>query len=281
MFFKQLLLGLTSNKQSQTKPLSDLISQIEQYSKPALHLVRNQEKVFSKLGGKPVLPLNVTWPEWNDMPLSFIAQFKCSEINAHNELPYFPSEGLFYIFYDQDQSTWGFDPEEKESWKVMFFENENQKTNEMDIPDKVKSHGIYSELFVTGYKINTYPSYVRDLHLTNEQDDFYCSYKLEAFKNKPKHIIGGYPNPQQGDDMDLECQLVSHGIYCGDAQGYNKPEAIGLKNGREDWMLLFQIDSDDNAKMMWGDVGMLYFWIKKEDLKRRYFSDVWMILQCG
>jgi len=33
--------------------------------------------------------------------------------------------------------------------------------------------------------------------------------------------------------------------------------------------------------MMWGDMGMLYFWIRAEDLAARRFERVWMILQCS
>jgi uncharacterized protein YwqG len=57
--------------------------------------------------------------------------------------------------------------------------------------------------------------------------------------------------------------------------------SAALENGRSDWLLLFQLDSDDAAKMMWGDAGRLYFWITKQDLARRDFSNVWMILQCS
>jgi uncharacterized protein YwqG len=32
--------------------------------------------------------------------------------------------------------------------------------------------------------------------------------------------------------------------------------------GADDWTILLQIDLDDNAKMMWGDGGMLYVWIR-------------------
>jgi uncharacterized protein YwqG len=81
--------------------------------------------------------------------------------------------------------------------------------------------------------------------------------------------------------MDLECQLVSNGLYCGDESGYNDARAKLLEENRSDWVLLLQIDSDDFCEMMWGDCGMLYFWIRKEDLAARNFDDVWMILQCS
>lgn len=33
--------------------------------------------------------------------------------------------------------------------------------------------------------------------------------------------------------------------------------------------------------MMWGDVGRLYYWIRREDLAQRRFDKVWLVLQCG
>jgi len=41
-----------------------------------------------------------------------------------------------------------------------------------------------------------------------------------------------------------------------------------------------QIDSDDNASMMWGDVGRLYFWILRDELQNKNFDASWMVLQC-
>jgi uncharacterized protein YwqG len=32
--------------------------------------------------------------------------------------------------------------------------------------------------------------------------------------------------------------------------------------------------------MMWGDLGMLYYWIREEDLAARRFDRVWGISQC-
>jgi uncharacterized protein YwqG len=36
----------------------------------------------------------------------------------------------------------------------------------------------------------------------------------------------------------------------------------------------------DEAGMMWGDVGRLYYWIKHEDLKAARWELSWLILQC-
>jgi hypothetical protein len=45
--------------------------------------------------------------------------------------------------------------------------------------------------------------------------------------------------------------------------------------------LLFQLASDGNAGMTWGDGGYLYFWVKPADLRREDFSRVVTDYQCG
>ena len=81
--------------------------------------------------------------------------------------------------------------------------------------------------------------------------------------------------------MQLEAQLVTNGLYCGDASGYRDPRRPELEKTCEDWQLLLQLDSDDSANLMWGDMGMLYFSVRKSDLTDRDFSRAWMTLQCG
>ena len=89
----------------------------------------------------------------------------------------------------------------------------------------------------------------------------------------------GYPNLIQGD-IFLESQLVTNGLYCGNPSSYKDPKAKELRQGVSDWMLLLQIDSDDNADMQWGDVGRVYFTIKKQDLQNRNFDAAWSVFQC-
>jgi uncharacterized protein YwqG len=96
----------------------------------------------------------------------------------------------------------------------------------------------------------------------------------------PHHQVWGFPDPIQGDEMELECQLVSHGLYCGDSSGYLSREAAPLKDGARDWRLLLQIDTDEELGVMWGDGGILYFWIREEDARAGRFDQAWAVLQC-
>ncbi|MEM6527112.1 MAG: DUF1963 domain-containing protein, partial [Chloroflexota bacterium] len=47
------------------------------------------------------------------------------------------------------------------------------------------------------------------------------------------------------------------------------------------WQILFQIYSDDDLDMMWGDSGILYVCIPIDSLKNRKFDDSWTIMQCS
>lgn len=82
------------------------------------------------------------------------------------------------------------------------------------------------------------------------------------------HRIDGHPDMIQGD-MYLQCQLVTNGLYCGDATAYNHPLRKELEAHGKDWHLLLQLDSEEDLGYMWGDSGKLYFWIRKEDCKNK------------
>jgi uncharacterized protein YwqG len=120
---------------------------------------------------------------------------------------------------------------------------------------------------------------VRALLVEIENDEQYDDFVGKHAGPEPQHQILGSRHVVQGD-MALECQLVTNGLYTGDASGYKDSRRLELEPGSADWTLLLQIDSDDNANMMWGDAGMLYVWIRRHVLAARNFDKVWTDLEC-
>jgi uncharacterized protein YwqG len=270
-----------------SKKQKDLLGEIKNaakpFAKPALHLIESgNSTVFSKIGDMPCVPEAFEWPEWNGKPLAFLMQLRFSEINPQGLLPHLPASGLLYVFYDAEQSTWGFDPKDRGSWRVLFFE-EGGALQERRCPKELET--LCKLKYIAAKLIDTYPpAGVEQVEALWDGDDdreeAYCDLRSGVYEEMPAHHLGGYPDPIQSEDMDLECQLASNGLYCGDESGYKDKRAAALAEGRSDWTLLLQIDSDDDAEVMWGDCGALYFWIRKDDLAARNFDDVWMILQC-
>jgi uncharacterized protein YwqG len=81
-----------------------------------------------------------------------------------------------------------------------------------------------------------------------------------------EHQVGGHPDPVQGT-VQLELEEIERALS----------GAGGQATG---WRLLAQVDTDEGAEMMWGDVGMLYFMIRPDDLQARRFEQARFTWQC-
>jgi uncharacterized protein YwqG len=267
------------------KSIEEYLDYLNSLRISAIALSKSDSEAFSRIGGLPALPENLAWPEWRGLPLAFLCQLDLSEMPEECVRNGLPSSGILYFFYHQEQQTWGFDPKDKGSWQVVYTDEPREQCVERSAPKGLRKEYVYGEKAVLFIPVETYPDWQDDrigsLNLTNKQSDEYIDLCSAVFQGGPAHHLFGYPSPVQGNDMDLESQLVSHGLYCGDASGYNDPRAKQLEAGRSDWILLLQLDTDDDVSMMWGDGGMLYFWINKTDLEAAHFEDCWMILQCS
>jgi len=234
----------------------------------------------SRFGGHPDLPDQFQWPHWKDRPLSFLCQINFSTLVKNPVAECLPAEGLLAFFYDPEQSTWGFDPKDRGSWSVHLFSQQDLQRSAP--PESLLEYAHYSACDVTFGSGPTLPGWetalVQSLNLTDAEQDAY--FDVSDCEGAEGHHLLGHSQEVQGA-MQLECQLVSNGIYCGGPEGYSDPRVSELERGAAEWILLLQIDSDDNPEWMWGDCGRLYFWITKTDLAASAFDRVWMVLQCS
>src|SRR5262249_47713148 len=75
------------------------------------------------------------------------------------------------------------------------------------------------------------------------------------------------------DDMHIQAHLLAN------RQPLTAQPSAQAQAASRDWLLLFQMDSDPNAGMQWGNSGRLYYWIHRGDLQSRQFDHTWLILQ--
>ncbi|TWU00020.1 hypothetical protein Pla108_09630 [Botrimarina colliarenosi] len=228
----------------------------------------------SKIGGDPDLPADLEWPRASENSLHFIAQFKLSELPpiASTSLP---SVGMLYFFYDMNGQHWGFDPEDGEGHRVLYSECETGLSRRLP-PDDIANDDAVLECHLQVAKSFSLPSDPPSgVSFEGDQAQWDAYFEL----TEGSHQLLGLPSEIQ-NPMELECQLASNGLYVGDASGYQDIRAKALEEGATDWRLLFQMDSDDDAGIMWGDGGMIYYWIRKQDLAAKRFEKSWLILQC-
>jgi uncharacterized protein YwqG len=94
----------------------------------------------------------------------------------------------------------------------------------------------------------------------------------------PAHKMGGWAHPIQ-DPMEQQCALVTAGLYLGDGKVWRSDEGRRILAEPNDWVLLLQLDDDEDAGMQWGDTARLFVWIRAADLKDARFDRVWLIVQ--
>jgi uncharacterized protein YwqG len=241
----------------------------------------------SRLGGLPTLPASLSWPRRDDTSLAFIAQIDLGATPGIAAAEGFPPDGLLLFFYDAEQSTWGFDPKDAGSFAVIYVPEPAIASPVTDWPGDLPEHARYVPFELVSKGTVTLPPWesvlIEELNLEPEQLDAYQNL-LEKLSgddfSSSRGLLGGYPDQIQGDMM-LECALVAAGLYCGDATAYRDPRLPVFRKHAREWRLLLQVPSAEEAGMMWGDLGCLYYWIREDDLKARRFDRSWMILQCG
>lgn len=267
----------------------------------------------SKIGGCPDFPAHLPWPKVEGVGLlPFIAQINLSELplEAHEDLP---CHGMLYFFYldhyrfnsfnfstpqlvydqegnpayEYEKPNYSYEPQTL----VYFYEGQMNELIRKEFTSELEVDLQYESCALTYTLEWSVPpsesAVIEELGMSwsfNREDfDKYWEVFLPGFRKEFGYDDGavnrllGHPDQIQGD-MQADCQYRTYGLTYRkeDEQRRNQ-----VKSGATDWRLLLQIDSEDEKTgMMWGDVGRIYFWIHKDDLKKRNFSYVISVEQC-
>lgn len=246
----------------------------------------------SRLGGLPELPFGSAWPEHDGRPLMFTARVdldELAEVLPADDRQGLPASGDLWLFTDALGMAWGFRPEDRGSFVLIHTEGENPP---LDAPAGRDDEGDPFDTVVVPRACRLVPELVLPdafedgVDLVDDDAAFDAYTDLdehlneEWFGDAPRHRILGRPTLVQ-QPMELEAQLASNGIDVGGPEGYASAEAKRLKAGAADWTLVAQIDSDDDTGFMWGDVGLVYWWMRRQDIAAGRWEGVWGILQCS
>ncbi len=257
--------------------LSRRRDEIEAFSRPALLLKTgkaNESKIAlgqTKIGGQPDLPVDAEWPQFSDgRPLAFLGQINLGAVASVSKLPGLPGSGLLSFF-----SVFGWqvkddaDPQLPQgkynySWtRVIYHPGEQKALQRRRTPIGLNSFKAVKVEFVpiTCFPTHTKEPAVAKLGWKRDVKDKYDDFAM-AYNGARGHQLG----------CPARNLLLGYADY---EQDFVKEVAD------ENLQLLFQLASDDNAGMCWGDGGFVYFWIAPKDLARKKFDKVLTDYQCG
>lgn len=254
------------------KELEIYRSNIASTVKPVIHLTAEKGETSlleSKFAGHPYLPKSMEHPkDEHGLPLKLLAQLNLEELP---KLEFLPEKGILQFFIAGNDDVMGIDFDNmcnQSNFRVVYhstiIEDETFLVTDFSYMDQYESESFpiqnelklsfqldYEPVSIGDFRNNDLLGDSVDLSQIVEEDsekelwEVYC----ETFTGDG-HKMGGYPYFTQTDPREYDPNLEEHDI------------------------LLFQMDSDDENGIMWGDCGVANFFIKKEDLKKLDFSNV-------
>lgn len=209
---------------------------------PASELADNTQ-LDSHFGGNPYFEMGESWPTTeDDKPLDFVFQvFNSNEL----ELP--ENIALVQFFYDWEVSPWD---SEENGWLVKIYHKVDQhKIEFISRPEELtespfcKIECIPTQSLPDWEGIDLYKNEALKLSCVLNDDSPWDIYENVVSgligKQDYQSQFGGYPKWIQGEATPFNAE--------------GKP----LK-------LLFQIDSEEKANLMWGDMGSIYVFYEEE-----------------
>lgn len=248
----------------------------------------------SRLGGVPDLPRGMAWPERKGAPLTPLCMLNLQDVSLVIPKSPLPTSGWLVFWYDGVEEPWGYLREDHDGFRVEYIPVDSPPLVRSAAPESFRHHEdattneVYTPCTVQVSLVPTMPSWLEELNWTPpiaedeiERYEEFLEDLRDIDASNGGHTVLGYPWVVQSA-MRSECECLERGFDCGSAE--DLPPNIGeiITPGLDDWILLAQFDTDEDGPCwMWGDVGVLYFWIRKQDLAERRFDRVRGILQCG
>lgn len=245
--------------------------------RPAVRLEHavDGDPVVAQLGGLPTRPVE-TWPAWEDHgPLGHVLSFDCAPVAATLPGLGLPATGSLAFFYydgayDDFATTVGpWDPSTHAGSRVVHTD-ENAAGDGAAPPDGLT---VFPSVGLTAVRTVTWPSYEtpvadalwaragvagpRDGVASASVDALYEALEKLPDAGYDTHQIGGHACPQQGP-VEMEVEQLRRGLL---DEPFEWTDPAVLASAGQ-WNLLLQVASDGDARMMWGDVGQLYYLVR-------------------
>lgn len=261
------------------------LEQLEKETKLPFMSIKTVDKTTgildSKFGGLPYLPSNESLPlDKEGKPMRLLAQINCKDLAGLEE---YPQEGMLQ-FYLTTNPRW-------DESVVKYYETVDEAVTAEMVAGRINDNYENSDCFpVEG-------EYGLEFTLSKESMSRDDNRLMALFCQYFTKLSGTWISVP--DDGGEEVYELFEG-YCDDSYagghkvgGYNsatqlpdyypyrESDAFIDVKADESPVLLFQMDSESKKNIMWGDLGVARFFIKRSDLKARKFENAYLVWDCS
>lgn len=257
--------------------LQDRRAEIESTIRPVIALAFHEEATApwdSKVGGVPYRPLDMQWPaDSAGRPLHFLAQINFAQLP---HLPRFPDAGILQFFVGEDLGWLGchFSVEDApvyDTYRVVFHERpyEDPALLRVDVPPyENPEDGPFIrpvELRMTGTLV--------ELPISPDDRNFRAALNWTA-TTPDRYVLG-----EQLHGVYQEACAAVHPTL-DQIGGYPAFRQSDPRNAGQSHRLLFQLASNEDLGFVFGDVGIMNFFIQPDDLRKGDFTRVVYYWDC-
>ena len=283
-------------KSEANRILQSMLPGLAAKSSPCIAVLESTQTAQGFFGGVPRMPIGMEWPRNKVGPLGFLCQFDLGHLPNNGSGAGGLTTGSLLFFYDFLAQPWGMVVEDLDSWAVLYSPDPMSRLKPFDPPEDIEPEIELETTGLTLQAIRPLPSLECEgmdlpdlpLDVNIHWDEAFYVIRAQAWGGGPEHQLFGKPDPIQSDGMEEECHTMLLARMKAEEENGSLARRLSKRTGtslaepmsQDDWTLLLQLDTDDDRGFMWGDVGRLYFFIRKQDLAACRFDRVWLKLQC-
>ena len=235
------------------------------------------ELTESKILGLPYLPRDSPYPlDIDGQPMILLAQLNFANIPPIAD---YPDQGILQFFLSAHDELYGADLETFDSmqaqkrFQVRYFEQVVDQSELIQNFEFLRSQ-LSDEALILPAEWECQLTFEVSEELISPVD-----YQFEQIFGP--HFFEQFGVDQE-DSRESYWQLFSaQGHKIGGYAFFSQTDPRSQAPDEEDWVLLLQIDSDDTAGIIWGDLGVGSFFIPRQNLRCRDFSQILYTWDCG
>ena len=273
-------------KNSDNKLSEDDKEKIIKLIKPAIGILTkkmesdNLKIGSSKIGGKPDLPKDISWPRLNDSDLVFCAQYNISELKKFDVENLLPEKGMLYIFIGINGEYNEFSIEQKDC-KIFFIEN-LEDLERKEYPTTLKTEGKVEPAEIQYFESLTIPDdeNYKLIYFDEKYEDFYFHFYQDTEEYIAEELNDNADNMHQilGEDKSIQSSVVyefSRKELNVSYDEYTEKWNEILENSKtfSNLIQLDCMDSNTNLNKLGGS-GVFYIGLKTKELEKKNFNDL-------